>query len=159
MLKSTAVFIRRCLAAAFLLLCIVPAAHAAGLPVVGPAEVQALLTRLHRPVMLVYWASWCGPCRAEMPNVKEIYAKHHGDGLEILGVSLDEDADKWQKSIEDLDIPWHHVSALKGWDCPVAAYFKVTGVPAMFIIDPDGVIVAQNLRGQELADFIDDLYK
>lgn len=110
-------------------------------------------------VILDFWASWCGPCRAEMPNVKEIYAKHHGDGLEILGVSLDDDAAKWQKCIEDLDLPWYHVSALKGWDCPVAAYFKVTGVPAMFILDPDGVIIAQNLRGRELADFIDNLYK
>lgn len=110
-------------------------------------------------VILDFWASWCAPCRAEMPNVKNIYAKHHPDGLEILGVSLDENADSWKKCIEDMEIPWHHVSALKGWDCPVTAYFNVTGVPAMFILDPDGKIVAKDLRGEELANYIDELYK
>ena len=110
-------------------------------------------------VILDFWASWCKPCLAEMPNVKAIYGKHHGHGLEILGVSMDEDADKWKAAIRDNGLDWHHVSSLKGWDCPVARQFNVTGIPRMFILDPQGRIVAQDLRGEELAAAIDELYE
>ena len=107
-----------------------------------------------------FWASWCGPCLAEAPNVKAIYEKHHKDGLEILGVSLDKegDHDKWVDAIRDNGLDWHQVSSLKGWDCPVAKAFNVTGIPRMFILDPDGKIIAQDLRGEELAAKIDELY-
>lgn len=110
-------------------------------------------------LILDFWASWCAPCKAEMPNVKNIYAKHHKDGLEILGVSIDSDGDAWKNCIASMDLPWKHVSALKGWDCPVAKYFNVTGVPWMFILDPDGKIIAENIRGEELFNFIDNLYE
>lgn len=109
-------------------------------------------------VILDFWASWCSPCMAEMPNVKAIYAKHHGDGLEILGVSMDDKAENWKKAIEENDLAWHHVSSLQGWDCPVARQFNVTGIPRMFILDPAGRIIAQDLRGEELASTIDSLY-
>lgn len=109
-------------------------------------------------LILDFWASWCAPCKAEMPNVKEIYAKHQKDGLEILGVSLDDKESKWKNAIKDLDLPWKHVSALQGWDCPAAKYFHVTGIPAMFILDPEGKIIAKDLRGEELANFIDNLF-
>lgn len=107
-----------------------------------------------------FWASWCGPCLAEAPNVKAIYEKHHKDGLEILGVSLDEEKsrDKWVEAIKENGLDWHQVSSLKGWDCPVAKSFNVTGIPRMFILDPDGKIIAQDLRGEELAAKIDELY-
>lgn len=107
-----------------------------------------------------FWASWCGPCLAEAPNVKAIYEKHHKDGLEILGVSLDEEKsrDKWVAAIKDHGLDWHQVSSLKGWDCPVAKSFNVTGIPRMFILDPDGKIIAQDLRGEELAAKIDEIY-
>ena len=109
-------------------------------------------------VIVDFWASWCGPCRAEMPNVKAIYADYHDKGLEIIGVSLDEDAGKWTSSIEALDLPWHHVSALKGWDCPVARKFNVTAIPRMFILDPDGKIIDMDLRGEDLRNRIAGLY-
>ncbi len=107
-----------------------------------------------------FWASWCGPCLAEAPNVKAIYEKHHKDGLEILGVSLDEEKsrDKWVAAIQKNGLDWHQVSSLKGWDCPVAKSFNVTGIPRMFILDPDGKIIAQDLRGEELAAKIDEIY-
>ena len=109
-------------------------------------------------VIIDFWASWCGPCRAEMPNVKSIYADYHDKGLEILGVSLDDDAAKWTDAIAKLELPWHHVSALKGWDCPVAAKFNVTGIPRMFILDPDGKIIDMDLRGDDLRTRIAGLY-
>lgn len=109
-------------------------------------------------VILDFWASWCKPCLAEMPNVKSIYEKHHPHGLEILGVSMDEDGDKWKAAIEENGLGWHHVSSLKGWNCPVAKQFNVTGIPRMFILDPQGRIIAQDLRGEELAAKIDEIY-
>lgn len=109
-------------------------------------------------VILDFWASWCKPCLAEMPNVKAIYEKHHPHGLEILGVSMDEDGDKWKAAIEENDLDWHHVSSLKGWGCPVAKQFNVTGIPRMFILDPQGRIIAQDLRGEALAARIDEIY-
>lgn len=92
--------------------------------------------------------------------MKAIYEKHHKDGLEILGVSLDEEKsrDKWVAAIKDHGLDWHQVSSLKGWDCPVAKSFNVTGIPRMFILDPDGKIIAQDLRGEELAAKIDEIY-
>lgn len=109
-------------------------------------------------VILDFWASWCSPCLKEMPNVKAIYEKHHGDGLEILGVSLDEDAAAWKTSIEENGLSWNHVSSLKGWGCPVAKQFNVTGIPRMFILDPQGRIIAQDLRGEALSGKIDEIY-
>ena len=111
-------------------------------------------------VIIDFWASWCGPCLAEAPNVKAIYEKHHKDGLEILGVSLDEEKsrDKWVEAIKKNGLNWHQVSSLKGWDCPVAKSFNVTGIPRMFILDPEGKIIAQDLRGEDLAAKIDEIY-
>lgn len=109
-------------------------------------------------LLLDFWASWCGPCRAEMPNVKDIYAKYHDKGLEILGVSLDESKDKWVDAIAKEELPWSHVSALKGWDCPVAKQFNVTGIPRMYILDTDGKIIAQDLRGEELQAKMAELF-
>ena len=109
-------------------------------------------------VILDFWASWCAPCRAEMPNVKSIYADYHDKGLEILGVSLDDDADKWKGAIEKLELPWHHVSAIAGWDCPVAKRFNVTGIPRMFILDPDGKIIDMDLRGDALRERIAGIF-
>lgn len=109
-------------------------------------------------VLLDFWASWCSPCLAEMPNVKAIYEKHHADGLEILGVSLDKDGDKWRNAIETKELNWHHVSSLNEWSCPVARRYNVTGIPRMYIIDRDGKIIAQDLRGEELAKKMDELF-
>ncbi len=110
-------------------------------------------------VLLDFWASWCGPCLREMPNVKKIYDKYHSKGLEILGVSLDEKKDAWINAIQNKGLNWRHVSSLKGWECPVAQLYNVTGIPRMYIIDENGKIIAQDLRGEALAEKMDELFK
>lgn len=109
-------------------------------------------------VLLDFWASWCGPCLAEVPNLKAIYEKYHSKGLEILGVSLDEKEAAWKGAIERKGLTWKHVSSLKGWKCPIAQQFKVTGIPRMYIIDAQGKIIAQDLRGEKLAQKMDELF-
>ena len=109
-------------------------------------------------VLLDFWASWCGPCMAEMPNVKEIYKKYHDQGLEILGVSLDSKKEPWVNAIEKNELNWHHVSTLNKFDCPIAQRFRVTGIPRMYIIDKDGKIIAQDLRGEALSKKMDELF-
>lgn len=109
-------------------------------------------------VLLDFWASWCGPCLGEMPNVKHLYAKYHKKGLEIYGVSLDDKADKWKAAIAKHELKWNHVSSLKGWNCPVAKEYNVTGIPRMYIIDPSGRIIAQDLRGEDLANKMAELF-
>ena len=109
-------------------------------------------------VLLDFWASWCGPCMAEMPNVKEIYKKYHDQGLEILGVSLDSKKEPWVNAIEKNELNWHHVSTLNKFDCPIAQRFRVTGIPRMYIIDKDGKIIAQDLRGEALSEKMDELF-
>lgn len=111
-----------------------------------------------RIVLLDFWASWCGPCLAEVPNLKAIYDKYHSKGLEILGVSLDEKDAAWKAAIEKKGLTWKHGSSLKGWKCPIAQRFKVTGIPRMYIIDAKGKIIAQDLRGEKLAQKMDELF-
>lgn len=109
-------------------------------------------------VLLDFWASWCGPCLAELPNVKKVYETYHSKGLEILGVSLDDKHDAWVNMIAKKGMPWHHVSSLKGWQCPIAKRYNVTGIPRMYIIDKDGKIIAQDLRGQALIDKMAEIF-
>ena len=105
-----------------------------------------------------FWASWCGPCRGEMPNVLEAYNKYHDQGLEIVGVSLDEDRDAWLHGIEALKMPWPQLSDLKGWDCEGAALYAVKAIPANVLIAQDGTIVAKNLREEELQTKLAELF-
>ena len=111
-----------------------------------------------RYVLVDFWASWCGPCLREVPNMKAIYNKYHDSGLEFLGVSLDDSADKWTGAIAQHELNWPHVSSLRGWQCPVAARYHVTGIPAMFLLDREGRVIAINLRGEALEERVAALF-
>ncbi len=112
-----------------------------------------------KATIIDFWAAWCGPCRKENPNVVKVYNKYHDKGLEIIGVSLDRQGqkDKWLKAIEDDKLTWHHVSNLNYFNDPVARQYNIQAIPATFILDADGKIVAKNLRGQALEDKIAEI--
>lgn len=110
-------------------------------------------------VLVDFWASWCGPCRKENPNVVAAYKKYHDKGFEILGVSLDSKKEAWLKAINDDHLTWKHVSDLKGWANTAAALYGVKSVPASFLLDKDGKVVAKDLRGEELNNTLANLFK
>lgn len=95
-------------------------------------------------VLVDFWASWCGPCRASIPELKELYAKYHDKGFEVIGVSLDAKKDAWLKGIADLDIPWHQMSDVKLWNSAGAKEYGIKAIPCTILIDPDGKIVERN---------------
>ena len=106
-----------------------------------------------------FWASWCGPCRRENPNVVSVYNKYHDKGLEIISVSLDKPGqkDKWLKAIEDDKLTWHHVSNLNYFNDPIAKLYNIQSIPSTFILDNEGKIVAKKLRGKALEDKVAEL--
>lgn len=109
------------------------------------------LSSLRGKVVLVdFWAQWCRPCRMENPNIVEAYHKFKDKGFEVYGVSLDRSKDKWLQGIEEDDLVWTHVSDLKYWQSEAARNYNVNAIPASFLLDRDGKIVAKNLRGQSL---------
>lgn len=110
-------------------------------------------------VLLDFWASWCGPCRAEMPNVKKVYETYKDKGFDIVGISLDSNKAAWQKGIADLGITWHQLSDLKGWRNAGAAKYGVRAIPATFLLDPKGKIIGKDLRGEELGQKLAEVLK
>lgn len=101
-------------------------------------------------VLIDFWASWCGPCRAENPNVVKVYNQYKDKNFTILGVSLDKTKEDWEKAIKDDHLNWNQVSDLQYWDNAAAKLYGVQAIPANFLIDPSGKIVAKDLRGDEL---------
>jgi peroxiredoxin len=110
-------------------------------------------------VLIDFWASWCGPCREENPNVVKAYEQFKDKNFTVLGVSLDkaEKRDAWLKAIKDDGLVWHHVSDLKFWNNEVAKLYSVRSVPQNFLIDPKGKIVGANLRGEALQQKLQEL--
>jgi peroxiredoxin len=110
-------------------------------------------------VLLDFWASWCRPCRMENPNVVAAYNKFHGKNFTILSVSLDQAKPAWLDAIKMDGLSWNHVSDLKGWNNEVAALFQIRSIPQNLLIDPDGKIIAKNLRGPVLENKLTTLLK
>jgi peroxiredoxin len=108
-------------------------------------------------LLIDFWASWCGPCRHENPNVVKLYTEFKDKGFDILGVSLDQKKEAWLKAIEDDQLTWSHVSDLKGWKNEVANLYGVSSIPHTVLLDKEGKIIAKNLRGDALKEKVAEL--
>ena len=102
--------------------------------------------------LIDFWASWCGPCRAEMPAVKAAYEAYKAKGFGIVGVSLDNNKEAWLKGIADLGIEWPQISDLQGWGCAGAKLYGVNSIPATVLVAKDGTILAKNVRGEAIQE-------
>jgi peroxiredoxin len=121
----------------------------------------ALSSRIGKSKLLLidFWASWCTPCRKENPNVVKVWKEFNKKGFDVFGVSLDRDGEKekWMKAIKDDQLTWTHVSDLKFWNCAAAKLYAVNSIPANFLLDESGTIIARNLTGEKLYDKVKEL--
>jgi len=120
-----------------------------------PVQLSSLKGKI---VLVDFWASWCGPCRQENPNVVKLYQQYHDKGFEILGVSLDRTKEDWLKGIKDDNLTWIHVSDLQYWQNAAARLYGVNAIPQSFLLDKDGKIIGKGLRGEQLANKMMELF-
>lgn len=110
-------------------------------------------------VLIDFWATWCGPCRKEMPNIVSLYNKYKDSGFEIIGISLDNDEDSWKNGVANLNMTWPQFSDLGGWKGKAATSYQINRIPQTFLLDRDGTIVAVDLREESLENKIEELLK
>lgn len=137
-----------------------PGSEAPDFTVNDPNGNPILLSGFRGKITLVdFWASWCGPCRKENPNVVKLYQKYKGKGFEIFGVSLDEDHQKWTAAIAADGLIWKHGSELRGWNSSFCQLYNVQAIPYTVLLDREGKIIAINLRGEMLAQQLEKLFE
>lgn len=125
----------------------------------NPTKLSDFVSK-NKYTLVDFWASWCAPCRAEMPHVIDAYKKYSNKGFGVVGISLDNDEKAWKKAITDLKMPWSsHMSDLKGFDNEAATLYGINAIPATVLIDQDGTIIARDLRGKALDDKLAELLK
>lgn len=110
-------------------------------------------------LLIDFWASWCGPCRIENPNVVRLYNDYKDKGFEIIGVSFDQSKSKWIEAIHQDKLTWPHVSDLKGWQSHAAKLYSIQAIPSTLLLDRDGIIIAKDLRGEALRNKLEEIYK
>jgi len=109
-------------------------------------------------VLLDFWAAWCKPCRDENPNVVQAFNTYKNNGFTVFGVSLDKEKKSWLKAIQDDGLQWQHVSDLKFWGSEAAALYGITSIPRNFLLDPNGMIIGRDLRGEDLLDKLEEIF-
>lgn len=110
-------------------------------------------------LLVDFWASWCSPCRKENPNLVENYRKYNDQGFDILGISLDNNGDKWKNAIIEDNLTWHHMSDLKGWQSEAAGLYGIIAIPSNILLDPEGIIIARDLREEDLGNKLKELFE
>jgi peroxiredoxin len=122
-------------------------------------KIIALSSLRGKYVLIDFWSSWCGPCRRENPNVVKMYQTYKDKGFEIFGVSLDMNKEQWLQAIEQDGLTWTHVSDLGYWNSVVVPQYQISGIPATFLLDKEGKIIARDLRGAELEAKLKEVLK